>query len=351
MRRQSSREPTFLRRFHSRKRCFARRKLGNYSACGYCRLSHFGAEFGRDFAPPVKSAFSVINAPLVAVARRCRRRFGVAGTGGAHRRLSNQNAAPNGPLRLRDAVDGTHVHAVDVSTVTPALSTLTASFDAILLFEDGLFPNAPNVGNVVAQFAQTRRPVILATFYEQDRTGTTALSANGWARSKRWNRYVRRHRCRLFGALARDASSIVLSLHLWRDHADRAPVRRRQPGEARHDRPCPLERAECTRRARPGHRASRHGRRVRDAYRDRRRLFDVWHVRFGLRRRLLPALADAFDFAAAKCVVGADQPVDPIALPGDPRGPVSVPALADGALALLSLLLATAALGALRRRA
>src|SRR6266508_31537 len=37
---------------------------------------------------------------------------------------------------------------VDVSTTTPTLASLQSSFDVVLLFEDGRFPNAPSVGNV-----------------------------------------------------------------------------------------------------------------------------------------------------------------------------------------------------------
>ena len=71
--------------------------------------------------------------------------------------------------------------AIDVSASTPALVTLTANYDVLLLFEDLTFPNATSVGNVVASFANTGRPVVLGTFYDQDRSdGSPLFSPNGW---------------------------------------------------------------------------------------------------------------------------------------------------------------------------
>ncbi len=68
---------------------------------------------------------------------------------------------------------------IDVSAVTPTLATLTA-YDAVLLFEDGLFANSTSVGNRVAEYANTGRPVVLGTFYNQDRSDNTSFSPNGW---------------------------------------------------------------------------------------------------------------------------------------------------------------------------
>jgi len=66
-----------------------------------------------------------------------------------------------------------------------ATGTLTlgdlAAFDAVLLFEDGKFTNAPNIGDVVAAFANTGRAVVLATFYNQDRSDVLCCGTpNGW---------------------------------------------------------------------------------------------------------------------------------------------------------------------------
>ena len=52
-----------------------------------------------------------------------------------------------------------------------------AGFDAVLLFEDGIFSNSNLIGDVVAEFANTRRPVVLGTFYSQDRSDSIG---SGW---------------------------------------------------------------------------------------------------------------------------------------------------------------------------
>ncbi len=80
-------------------------------------------------------------------------------------------------------VPGHQFTAIDVSGGPPALATLLASYDEILLFEDGLFQQAPAVGNVVFDFAQAGRPVVVATFYEQDRSDRAGLALptpHGW---------------------------------------------------------------------------------------------------------------------------------------------------------------------------
>lgn len=71
---------------------------------------------------------------------------------------------------------------IDVSQTTPTLASLTANFDVILLFEDGVFANSTPVGNVVAQFAEAGHAVVLATFYDQDRSDDVGGSAipHGW---------------------------------------------------------------------------------------------------------------------------------------------------------------------------
>lgn len=72
--------------------------------------------------------------------------------------------------------------AIDVSQTTPTLANLLANYDVILLYEDGVFPNSTLVGNLVAQFANAGRAVVLATFYDQDRSDATGGSAtpHGW---------------------------------------------------------------------------------------------------------------------------------------------------------------------------
>ena len=73
---------------------------------------------------------------------------------------------------------------VDVSTTVPALSTLTTNFDVLLLFEDSPLANANAtvVGDVVASYANTGRPVVLGTFYDQYRSDASIAlgGASGW---------------------------------------------------------------------------------------------------------------------------------------------------------------------------
>ena len=71
--------------------------------------------------------------------------------------------------------------AVDTAAAIPTLAALTNAFDAILIFEDATYGNAPSVGNVAAAFARTGRPVVLGTFYDQDRSDAPAANTpHGW---------------------------------------------------------------------------------------------------------------------------------------------------------------------------
>lgn len=67
----------------------------------------------------------------------------------------------------------------DVSGGPPDLPTLQG-YDAVLLFEDGLFSEAPNVGDRVAEYANAGGPVVLGTFYNQDRSDTPTYGPYGW---------------------------------------------------------------------------------------------------------------------------------------------------------------------------
>lgn len=265
--------------------------------------------------------------------------------------LSNQNAAATA-ADFATRLTGHTFTPVEVGTVTPALGSLTASFDAVLLFEDGLFPNAPNVGNVVAQFAQSRRPVILASFYEQDRTGTTALAANGWGALETLDPNTSDGTGTAYSARSLNPASIILhpltygvtslTAHQFAGGNQAKPgtivLARWSQLNARGE-PDPAVALRVTRDACVMHIA------IAADYSSYGTFGSVYGGDF---YRLWQ---NAFDFAAAKCVVGPGQPVDAIALPADARGPMPVPTLTEGALALLSLLLATAAFGALHRRA
>jgi hypothetical protein len=106
---------------------------------------------------------------------------------------TSANAARVGVLSNRYAIEtatafnanipGHAFTGVDVAASAPSLASLQANYDVVLLFEDGLFANATAVGNVVAQFANSGRAVVLGTFYEQDRSDASnpALAkSHGW---------------------------------------------------------------------------------------------------------------------------------------------------------------------------
>ena len=72
--------------------------------------------------------------------------------------------------------------AIDTSGAIPTLSSLTSSYDVLLVFEDSTYGNAPAVGNVAAAFANTGRAVVLGAFYDQDRSDAPAsIPPHGWA--------------------------------------------------------------------------------------------------------------------------------------------------------------------------
>ena len=66
---------------------------------------------------------------------------------------------------------------VDVGKATPTLASLQASYDVLLVFADQNFASAPAVGDVVAAFANGGRPVVLGTFYDQQRSDA---GGSGW---------------------------------------------------------------------------------------------------------------------------------------------------------------------------
>lgn len=305
------------------------------------------------FAPRTKSAISVIN-------RTCKlwlavfAAFAFAMPAHAARIgvLSNQNAAATA-ADFTGRLTGHTFTAVEIATVTPPLATLVNNFDAILLFEDGLFANAPNVGNVVAQFAQTGRPVVLGSFYEQDRSTTTSVAASGWGALESLDPNISDGFGTAYSARSLNPTSLVvhpltygvktLAAHQFAggNQAKSGTIvlaRWAQPNA--HGARDPAIALRFTGNACVMHVA------IAADYSSYGAYGSVYSGDF------YPLWQNAFDFAAAKCIVGNDQIVDSGALPAAPSngGPVAVPALAEATLALLSLLLATAALGALRRR-
>jgi MYXO-CTERM domain-containing protein len=68
----------------------------------------------------------------------------------------------------------------NVSGQTPTVAMMN-QFDAVLVFEDGLFGNAVSVGDAVAAYyAQGQRCVVIGTFYWQERSDNPIYSAPGW---------------------------------------------------------------------------------------------------------------------------------------------------------------------------
>jgi hypothetical protein len=73
---------------------------------------------------------------------------------------------------------------VDTFTTVPTLASLTSAYDALLVFEDGVFANSTAVGDVAAAFANTGRAVVVGTFYDQDRSDRAnpalVIPPHGW---------------------------------------------------------------------------------------------------------------------------------------------------------------------------
>ena len=162
--------------------------------------------------------------------------------------------------------------AVDVSAATPTLAALTANYDVLLLFEDGTFANAPTVGNVVAAFATTGRPVVLGTFYDQDRSDSPPTTIpHGWGALETIDPNTT-------DGTGTPYASRTLNTANDRCRIRSPPASRRSPAPSSPaaTRPSPARRScaiwtqpNALRQARSGDRLSRHRRRVRDPRRDR----------------------------------------------------------------------------------
>jgi hypothetical protein len=87
---------------------------------------------------------------------------------------------------LSTIVDSFPVHmpgftfdSMNVAGQTPTVEFLS-QFPVVLLFEDGLFSNAVNVGDSVAAYVQAGGNLVLGTFYWQDRSDNPRYSSVGW---------------------------------------------------------------------------------------------------------------------------------------------------------------------------
>jgi hypothetical protein len=83
--------------------------------------------------------------------------------------LSNNYAAATA-ADFAAKIPGHAFTGIDTFASVPALPTLIAAYDVLLVFEDGRFLNSKAVGDVAAAFASSGRPVVLGTFYDQDRS-------------------------------------------------------------------------------------------------------------------------------------------------------------------------------------
>lgn len=97
--------------------------------------------------------------------------------------LSNNYAAATA-ADFGGKIAGHTFTGVDTSASVPTLASLTSAFDVLLVFEDGVFANSTAVGDVAAAFANAGRPVVLGTFYDQDRSDRAnpalIIPAHGW---------------------------------------------------------------------------------------------------------------------------------------------------------------------------
>ncbi|HET7038893.1 MAG TPA: Ig-like domain-containing protein [Gemmatimonadales bacterium] len=71
------------------------------------------------------------------------------------------------------------IDTLNVTAQTPGVALLR-QYDVVLLYEDDLFVNAPNVGDSVAAYYQAGGNVVVGTFYWQDRSDNILLTTNGW---------------------------------------------------------------------------------------------------------------------------------------------------------------------------
>ncbi len=77
-----------------------------------------------------------------------------------------------------------HMPGLTFDTMNIAVQTPTVAFmrqyPVVLLYEDGLFSNAFNVGDSVAAYVQAGGNLVLGTFYWQDRSDNQVYTSLGW---------------------------------------------------------------------------------------------------------------------------------------------------------------------------
>ena len=97
--------------------------------------------------------------------------------------LSNNYAAATA-ADFTAKIAGHTFTGVDTSAAIPTLASLLTNYDVLLVFEDGVYTNATAVGNIAAQFADMGRPVVIGTFYDQERSDVSnpalVFPPHGW---------------------------------------------------------------------------------------------------------------------------------------------------------------------------
>ncbi len=95
--------------------------------------------------------------------------------------LSGGNANTNGTVQAEFSVrmSGFEFDTLFANLQTPTLDFLKG-FQVVLLYEDGLFSNATNVGNALFDYIQAGGNLVIGTFYWQDRSDNTIFAPPGW---------------------------------------------------------------------------------------------------------------------------------------------------------------------------
>jgi MYXO-CTERM domain-containing protein len=84
------------------------------------------------------------------------------------------------------AANTSHVFSSWNANFTPTLEDLQ-QYEAVLLYENGNFGNAPNVGDVVAQYAEQGGGVVTATFFLQDHSLSSGI---GWGALEQYDPFL-----------------------------------------------------------------------------------------------------------------------------------------------------------------
>lgn len=157
---------------------------GFFADCGmaFCRRSRYARAYGANF---LGCASGVRFDRMIAWLRFCvvvlLLATGAEQAAAARVGVLSNKFATETATDFNARIPGHTFTGVDLALGVPTLASLTAAYDAVLLFEDRTFESAPQVGAAVAAYAQSGRAVVLGTFYEQDRTdGAVANTPHGW---------------------------------------------------------------------------------------------------------------------------------------------------------------------------